>query len=50
MKVVSLCNRLSRNRLRSLSGEGISETGRDSPVVSIEPGTMAAVSKINDLS
>ena len=45
MKVVFLCNKLSRNRLKSLSGEGISETGRDSPVVSIKAGKVMAVSR-----
>jgi hypothetical protein len=44
MKVVFLCNKLSRNRLKSLSGEGIAETGRDSPIVSMAAGKVMAVS------
>ena len=38
MKVVFLCNRLSKNKLKSLSGDALSDTGRLSPVVSIVPG------------
>jgi hypothetical protein len=42
MKVVFLCNKLSKNKVKSLSGDALSESGRLSPVVSIVEGKAPA--------